>query len=98
MPTNNICFIADVPATCSLLGFLALSERMCSTMRQVWWKVDSLQAKSKASQHWINDLKCFLKGPFPGTGALLNQIWPVLADSLVQEHIKNQNTDTVWKA
>lgn len=98
MPTNNICFIAVIPTTCSLFGSLALSERMCSTMRQVWWKVDSLQAKSKTSQHWINDLKCFLKGPLPGTGALLNQIWPVLADSLVQEHIKNQNTDTVWKA
>ena len=64
-------------------------------MRQVWWKVDSLQAKkSKTSQHWINDLKCFLKGPFPGKGALLNQIWPVLADNLVQEHIKKIKIQT----
>lgn len=97
MPTNNICFIAAFLQPALPLA-LALSERMCSTMRQVWWKVDSLQAKGKASQHWINDLKCFLKGPFPGAGALLNRIGPVLADSLVQEHIKHQNTDTVWKA
>lgn len=58
-PTNNICFIAVIPATCSLLSPSALPERMCCPLRQVPWKIDSLLSQEQmqpALDKWLEVL------------------------------------------